>query len=95
MLQEIVEGSSGSFQLSQPPSHKGKEHKKFLIPQMSPHRRPSSKGNKDKGRPRPESPSKAAQVSANTTPRLSMTSCGDQESVGSEASSSFHDSLAS
>ena len=93
MLQEIVECNGGSsFQLSPGSSHHRKSGHKFLIPQMSPHRR-SSKGTKDKGRhQRPESPNRAASPSTNT-PRLSMTSC-DQESA-SEASSSFHDSLAS
>ena len=98
MLQEIVEGSHGSFQLSQAPGHQRKSGHKFLIPQMSPQRR-STKGSKDKGRQqRPESPKREAAPSPspanNTTPRLSMTSC-DQESVASEGSSSFHDSLAS
>ena len=99
MLQEIVEGSHGSFQLSQAPGHQRKSGHKFLIPQMSPQRR-STKGSKDKGRQqRPESPSKREAAPSpspanNTTPRLSMTSC-DQESVASEGSSSFHDSLAS
>lgn len=92
MLHEIVECNGGSFQLSQGSSHHRKSGHKFLIPQMSPHRR-SSKGTKDKGRhQRPESPNRAASPSTNT-PRLSMASC-DQESA-SEASSSFHDSLAS